>query len=280
MSAAITQPNPTPASGPQAEDDQFYREILHGLINVGAELISHLPQQAATPAQTPQQDPAPQPVPPPSPDVIVPLAIAYDRITRAIRRSIALARSFNDPTHPPKHPPHHRAEARKRILRAVEDTIQRQDYDDGYAECDPTDVLTAELRERMDAPDLDDDIANRPTDDIIKDILRDLGLAALPGTRPWKRRTPADIDQLSAEAATPSRARQPGAALQPPAPQPERQAQPSPTAIPGPNGPPAIPRTSPARPGKTLPDDPAEAIAVVLRHHAQVQDRWRPPPGA
>ncbi len=276
MSAPATQPDPNPNPGPQAEDDQFYREILHSLINVGAELAHHLPQQAAAHAQAQQQDPAPQPTPAPSPDAIVPLAIAYDRITRAVRRSIALARSFNDPAHPAKHSPHHRTDARKRILRAVEDTIQRQDYDDGYAECDPTEILTAELRERMDAPDLDEDIANRSTDDIIKDILRDLGLAALPGTRPWKRRTPADIEQLSARAAAASRP----AASNPREPSPGPQ-DPWPGAAqhsPEPQlGKPATPRAQPgpAHPRPGLPEDPAEAVATVLRYAADA--RWRPP---
>jgi len=207
---------------------------------------------------------------------MVPLATAYDRISRAVRRCIALARSLNDPAYPPKHPAPDRTAARKHILRAVEDTLQRQDYDDSYRDCDPTEVLHAELLDRMDAPDLDSDIANRPIDDIIKDILRDLGLAALPGTRPWKRRTPADIEQLNARAAAPScpagttphepgpgpQDPSPGAAQHSPSPQPDKPA--TPHAQPGPVH---------SRPG--LPEDPAEAVAFVLRYAADA--RWRPP---
>jgi hypothetical protein len=293
MSAHATQSEPHTNPGPQAEDDQFYREILHGLINVGAELTRHLPQQAAAQAQAPQHDPAPQPAPAPSPDAVASVAIAYDRITRAVRRCIALARSLNDPAQPPKHPaPSHtvapdRTVARKRILRAVEDTLGRQDYDDSYRDCDPTEALHAELLDRMDAPDLDRDIESRPIDDIIKDVLRDLGLAALPGTRPWKRRTPADIAELCARAAAPScpagsTPREPGPGPQPPSPgaaqhspdpQPD-QREPGERAEPA-----ATPRGQPGpthpRPG--LPKDPAEAVAFVLRHAAD--PRWRPPPG-
>jgi hypothetical protein len=141
----------------------------------------------------------------------------------------------------------------------------------------------------MDAPDLDRDIESRPIDDIIKDILRDLGLAALPGTRPWKRRTPADIAELNARAAAPSRPagtpREPGPGPQPPSPgaarhspdpqpdqrEPGKQADPAATscAQPGPV------HLGPIHPGKTLSDDPAEAVAFILRHAAA--DRWRPP---
>ena len=294
MSAHATQSEPHTNPGPQAEDDQFYREVLYGLIEVGAELVRHLPQQAAAQAQAPQQHPAPQPTPAPapSPDAVAPLAIAYDRITRAVRRCIALARSLNDPAHSPKHPAPNRTAARKQILRAVEDTLGRQDYDDSYRVCDPTEALHAELLDRMDAPDLDRDIESRPIDDIIKDVLRDLGLAALPGTRPWKRRTPADIALLNARAAAPSRPagttpHEPGPqdgsgpqdghsadARQAPDLQPD-QRKPGHPADTRPQPGPVHPGPTHCRPG--LPEDPAEAIAFVLRPAAD--PRWRPPEG-
>jgi len=134
----------------------------------------------------------------------------------------------------------------------------------------------------MDAPDLDRDIANRPIDDIIKDILRDLGLAALPGTRPWKRRTPADIEQLNARAAAPSRPagstpREPGPGpqdghptvpCQAPDPEPDQHEPGDPAAT-------SRAQSGPIHPRPGLPKDPAEAVAFVLRHAAD--PRWRPP---
>ena len=181
-----------------------------------------------------------------------------------------------------------RTAARKRILRAVEDTLGRQDYDDSYRNCDPTEALHAELLDRMDAPDLDRDIESRPIDDIIKDILRDLGLAALPGTRPWKRRTPADIALLNARAAAPSRPagttpHEPGpgsqdghpAATQH-APDSADQREPGQPAA-TPCAQPASINPGPVHPRPGLPDDPAEAVAFVLRHAADA--RWRPPEG-
>ncbi len=289
MSAHAIPVEPHTNPGPQAEDDQFYREILHGLIEVGAELVRHLPQQATAQAQAQQQDPAPQPAPAPSPDAV---AIAYDRISRAVRRCIMLAQSLDKPAKPARTPAPDRTAARTRILRAVEDTLGRQDYDDTYRVCDPTEALHAELLDRMDAPDLDRDIESRPVDDIIKDILRDLGLAALPGTRPWKRRTPADIAELNARAAAPSRPagstpHEPGpgpqdghsaATRQAPDPQPDQREpghpadtrpQPSPTDA-------GSVRRGPNHPRPGLPEDPAEAVAFVLRHAADA--RWRPPP--
>ena len=60
--------------------------------------------------------------------------------------------------------------ARKRILREVEDAIQRTEKSPNQ------DSLNAEFLDRLDAPDLIDDIATRPIPEIIADICRDLGL--------------------------------------------------------------------------------------------------------
>ncbi len=94
-----------------------------------------------------------------------------------------------------------RTAARKRIIRDVEDTIQRKTKDD------EAERLHAELLERLDAPDLDDDIDHRPVAEIIEDICRDLGIANYPGAHPWKRRTPADIAILADRAANTTSAR-------------------------------------------------------------------------
>ena len=48
-----------------------------------------------------------------------------------------------------------------------------------------------------------DDITATPIAEIIADLCRDLGIAALPGTKPWMRRTPADIQLLHRRATPP-----------------------------------------------------------------------------
>jgi hypothetical protein len=58
------------------------------------------------------------------------------------------------------------------------------------------------LLERLDSPELGDEIDNRPADEIITDIRRDLDTAGVPGYKhPWKRRTPEDVGTLHARAA-------------------------------------------------------------------------------
>jgi hypothetical protein len=316
MSASTTQATPQDDPGPHAAGTRGHGAALDNLISMGtgiarllhdqahaqaAQQAAAQPQQQSTPqAQTQataaQPAPAPGPAKAPAPAAsLQDLAAAFDSISRTVRRCILLAQSLDTPKPPARHPaPDRTADrtaARTRILRAVEDTLGRQDYDDSYRVCDPTEALHAELLDRMDAPDLDRDIESRPIDDIIKDILRDLGLAALPGTRPWKRRTPADIAELCARAAAPSRpagiTREPGPGPQPPSPGAAQQSpDPEPDQRePGePANPAANPREQPGpihpgpvhpRPG--LPKDPAEAIAFVLRHAAD--PRWRPPEG-
>ncbi len=274
------------APGLHAADAHYYRHVLHDLVDMGAGLARLLHQQAIAQAQAAPHDPGTQPAPAPALNVAVTVALtaAFDRIARAVRRSIALARSLAEPIQPASDPVQHRAAARKRILREVEDAIQRTasgadaaDADDASAE-----ALTAELHDRLDASDLDEDIGSRPVAEIITEICRDFGLAALPGTHPWKRRTPADLEQLCARAAAPSGARQPGAGphsvpatLQRPATNP---VSPEPAAIPR--------ATGPTHAGSGPTDGPAETtagIATILRHSPRHpmhlhHGQWRPPP--
>ncbi len=293
MSTSATQAAPQDDPGPQAADARGHGAALDDLISMGTRVARFLHDQATAQAAQPalhaaaapqpaDAQPAPTPAPSATPDALIKTAAAFDDSARTVRRCIMLAQSLETPKQPARTPAPNRTAARKGILRAIEDTIQRKDFDDGYANCDSPEVLTAELRERMDAPDLDADIASRPVEDIIKDILRDLGLAALPGSRPWKRRTPADIAELNARAAAPTPAHQPGPGPHDPAHNPTQPA-PNPQQDQCDLGeradPAAAPCAQPAPvlPGGALPDDPAEAVAFILRRAADA--RWHPPPG-
>ena len=240
MSVQPTHTNPTPDPGQQAEDAQYYRQVLHDVIGMATDLARTLHAQATTP---------PRPTPAQAPPNTIEIAAAFDRIARAIRRSITLARHLNDPIKPAPDPAHHRAAARAQVIRTVEDRIHRAAHEGDRAES-----LTAELRDRLDGPDLDADLATRPIADVITEICRDLGLAAPHGDTPWRRRTPADLAELRARAAAPSRAAGTPQTAQPP--HPPRIHQP------------------PAHPGT-----PAPPAAAILLHPTRLRRRWRPPPG-
>lgn len=128
-----------------------------------------------------------------SPDIAgLDRATGYDRATR---RCMLLAIKFETDIQAPAP----RIVARKQIIREVEDAIDRATRDPARV-----DALRAELQDRLDSPDLEDDIASQPAPNLIAEFCRDLGLVAtLPGTTPYMRRTPADIAGLCARAAQP-----------------------------------------------------------------------------
>ena len=186
------QPTSAPATDiadPSAENVRYYRRNLHDLIDMAMDLARTVHAKATTPE--PSEPPESGRSATPAADPIV----AFDRISRAIRRTIALAQRLDDP---PRTAAQHQASARKCIIREVEDAILRRPAKPGEQ-----DRLETELQERLDSPDLDDDIFHRPVAEIIAEICRDLGIASPPGPLPWKRRTPADIAELCARAARP-----------------------------------------------------------------------------
>ena len=266
MSAHPTPTQRDDAPGQQAADTQLYRESLHDFITIGTSLARHLHHQVTG---QPQATPQPTIHPTPTPQAAITpeaAAMAFDRLARSVRRSIMLARKLAEPPAPAKDPAHHRAAARKRIIREVEDAIQRHSHaPDSADDADPA-SLTTELHDRLDTPDLDYDLTTRPIADIITELCRDLGLAALPGTNPWRRRTAQDIQDLNARAAA-----QPGAAPPRPTPKPPSPNPQPPRAT--------LPRAHPVPAHGNHQPDAAE-IAEILRHSTETQPRWRPPPGA
>ena len=280
MSAHPTQPaTPNDPGQPAAPVPPAHphRQALDDLISMGTDLARALHRQALIQAEAAHAAVPPHPVShaahePPA-TALVTFTTAFDRIARAVRRCIALARKLDEPVRATPDPAHLRTAARRQVIRAVEDTIHR-----AANEGDRAEALNAELRDRLDDPDLDRDLAHRPVADIIAEIRRDLGLAAPPGDNAWRRRTPADIQDLNAHAAAPSRPRQSGAA------QHSNQA----AGHPSPPGPTAATSPSTAAPATltaalstwpsaadrtNAPDDPAEAAALIFHHPG----RWRPP---
>lgn len=167
--------NPIDLAEQAAEDAQFFRAVLHEIINAGVDHVrigvAHAKARAADNEATPAQD-----------------AVAYDRLSRSVRRSIMLAQRVTDRSALAR-----RTLARKQIIRGVEDAIHRTTPDQAKRE-----TLQAELQERLDRPDLLEEVDLRPASQIIAEFCRDFALAG-PG-QPYLRRTPEDIDRLQARA--------------------------------------------------------------------------------
>ncbi len=95
MSSTPSRPEPTNDASPNPasqrdEDAQYYRQVLHELIEIGTDLARIVHRQATPEAQQRSQPRHPAPDP----------TIAFDRIARTLRRTIALARKLTDPAPP------------------------------------------------------------------------------------------------------------------------------------------------------------------------------------
>ena len=161
-------------------DDAAYQHALATLLDVGVSIARDL--------KVPDEK-----------DTAIARSAAFEGVARAVRRSIVLSRHIRDAVPAAAQRDANRAQARRHILRSVEDAIN--DNVTSLADAAP---LRAELLERIDAPEFADDLANRSPDILVAEICRDLGLATLPGMRPDLRRTPDDIAILAAQAAAPS----------------------------------------------------------------------------
>ena len=183
-------PFPPTAPDQPAEIDADCLAMLRSLADLGMELACAL--QANALAQAKAATALGKPVPDSS-------VAAFDRTARCVRRTVLLLRHAARPLAQREGSSvSHRTAARKRILRAVQDTIGREAETGEQAE-----RLNGELLERMESLELDDDIAHSPLSDIILDIARDLGLAAQAGLPPAVRRRTADVAALCAWAAAP-----------------------------------------------------------------------------
>ena len=182
------------AAAPQPDLAHFQR-VLAEMVDLAAAVARTLASRIedATPAEA------------------APLAAAFERVTRIVRRAILLAVHLAKSAETAAAT---RIAGRLRIIREVSDAIDREKIAPEKAE-----TLRVELVERLDAPDLapqlDHDIATRPVADIILEFKRDMGLIRLPGAPPWPRRTPDDIADFLTRAQKPT---QPGPPTSWPAP--------------------------------------------------------------
>jgi len=174
---------PEPPEQQRERERACHREALHDLVILGINTAKALERRAIASANE-------------GTNAVIDAAIAFERIARAIRRTIALARHIA--TNPPKTRTQtvERTQAREKIIRGVEDAIEAR-----RAPTTETATLYNELNERLDDAAFERDLRTRPLDDIIEELARDLGVASQSRAWVWKRRTPVDIATFRARAA-------------------------------------------------------------------------------
>jgi hypothetical protein len=117
------------------------------------------------------------------------LALALDRVSRSVRRSLALMRRMQAGWPGAGSADDRAAMVRRQVVRGVAEVIRSR------ADGETAERLFDELAERLDDPEFGRDLLALPVEEIVRRISRDLGLAAdahaAPGTLPsWNRTAP------------------------------------------------------------------------------------------
>jgi hypothetical protein len=173
-----------------AEDALFFRHILIEFVNQGAEICR------ATLQQVKAQAAEPAPATEPAPDY----TLRFCRVSRSVRQSMMYAQKLTAPRSQTDEAGLRRVTARKQVIRQVEDAIHRD------ALAAEAGSLHAELPERIEGPEFDEDLDQLPTQAIVDALRADFGIRGAASAGQWKRRTPADIAILYDRAAAPCRA--------------------------------------------------------------------------
>ncbi|WP_158747374.1 hypothetical protein [Acidisphaera sp. L21] len=98
------------------------------------------------------------------------VAAAYDKVARAIRRTVWLAERLDRGWARPGRSDDRQAMARRQIGRAVADAIAR------HADGERAERLSEAFRERLDSLDTLEELGDRPVEVIVREICRDLGI--------------------------------------------------------------------------------------------------------
>jgi hypothetical protein len=208
MSSTAPAHNPANHATQRAEDAQYHRQMLHELADMGMDIARVLHRHAIAAGDFPEGQPAshlrcagakraegaesaaPETRPAASaaaPSPAIAASAAFERIARAVGRTIALARKLTEPDRAPASK--ERAAAQGKQPGAQHARLRRADGANPYAHL--TDAELDELDEVLD--DLDGDLGEMPFADAIAMICRDLGIAQIPGTQPGKCRTLQDV---------------------------------------------------------------------------------------
>jgi len=120
---------------------------------------------------------------------------AHARTARSIRLTVAHAERLDRGWARPTRSDDRRAMARRQVARGVADVIARE------AEGERAERLTESLTERMESPDWEDEFEDRPAEEVVAIICRDLGLDPVRGT--VKSPRPDHISQAEMDAVFP-----------------------------------------------------------------------------
>lgn len=166
-----SSPSASSLAAHRAKRDAYFQHVLTEAIELGAERLAAMAQEADSPKES--------------------FAKSYDLIMRNMHRAMQMVRKLDEPEKAGA--ARRRVVARRQVIRAVEDRIAAEAPERAES-------LHAELLERLDAPEFEDDLAEMRWPEVVANTCRDLGLGDVEGLR----RTPAEVAVLNARAAAPA----------------------------------------------------------------------------
>ena len=182
MSSTPALLDPADRARQRDEDAQYYRQVLHKFIAMGTDLAEAVHRQALADPAAPHNQPEDEPAAPsPTPKQ----AITFDRLTRCVRRTIALARKLSEPSREAPGP-------KLRLKECSPEECPNKRRTDSAE----TDALYAEPCERPEDPDVDadedlgDDLDEQSLADLIASLRHDTALATLSDAELRQHRTP------------------------------------------------------------------------------------------
>ena len=201
MSSTPALLDPADRARQRDEDAQYYRQVLHKFIAMGTDLAEAVHRQALADPAAPHNQPEDEPAAPsPTPKQ----AITFDRLTRCVRRTIALARKLSEPSREAPGPKLHLKEC------SPEECPNKRRPEKRGTDSAETDALHAEPCERPEGADCDadedlgDDLDEQSLADLIASIRHDTALATLSDAELRQHRTPPKA-QGSAQEGVPKR---------------------------------------------------------------------------
>jgi hypothetical protein len=168
--SSTSSPEPDSLADLHEQDARHFRAMFLGLADLGVEIAQAVAQrvkdEAYAPAAAPTQLPA--------------LVDAYDKLMRSLRRTALLVQKFTAPAPAPRHAGPGGDAGRKPGVRRGGDSLDRD------APVDLSKLTDAELDEldrldRLEGLEPEDELAGRPLGAVIAEVLRDFGVATLPG---------------------------------------------------------------------------------------------------
>jgi CheY-specific phosphatase CheX len=168
------------------QDARELRVLLLGLARQGGEMATLYVEKAKDQAYDGKPGAGSSPA----------CADSYCDVARSIRQTVMLVQKLTAPAPAAKlvRAEPDKVAIRKQIIRRVEDSIYK-DAPEGAAE-----RLHAEMLERMEGAEFEEELGTRPVQEIVNEIRADLAIHGADSALYFKRRPPADIAVLCARA--------------------------------------------------------------------------------